>query len=179
MGLGIEEFTDDSDITFLVETWEHDTQRIQGLRNYNVHSLIWEKNPRQRRGQGGVACLIKKEIEKYVSIIKNDEHKCYMWLKIETPNDLPTFVVGCYIPHQDSNFYACLDKDQPFANLEDDIAYLKSKGEVKIDMASLQREYWAGWDSMASVGLWLYLAYERRVLFKRLYLHNSRVCTRE
>jgi hypothetical protein len=43
---------------------------------------------------------------------------------------LPTFVVGCYIPHQDSNFYACLDKDQPFANLEDDIAYFKSKGEV-------------------------------------------------
>ena len=112
-------------------------------------------------------------------IVKSDEHKCYIWLKTETPNDLPTFVVGCYIPHQDSNFYACLDKDQPFANLEDDIAYLKSKGEVKIDMASLQREYWAGWDSMASVGLWLYLAYERRVLFKRLYLHNSRVCTRE
>ena len=79
-------------------------------------------NPRQRRGQGGVACLIKKEIEKYVSIIKNDEHKCYIWLEIETPNDLLTFVVGCYIPHQDSNFYDCLDKNQPFANLEDDIA---------------------------------------------------------
>ena len=107
-GFGIEEFTDDSDITLLVETWEHDTQRIQGLR--------------QRRGQGGVTCLIKKEIEKYVSIIKNDEHKCYIWLKIETHNDLPTFVVGCYIPHQDSKFYACLDNDQPFANLEDDIA---------------------------------------------------------
>ena len=64
--------------------------------------------------------MIKKEIEKYVSI-----HKCYVWLKIETPKDLPTFVVGCYIPHQDSNFYACLDKDQPFANLEDNIASFK------------------------------------------------------
>ena len=43
---------------------------------------------------------------------------------------MPTFVVGCYIPHQDSNFYACFDKDQTFANLDDDIAYFKSKGEV-------------------------------------------------
>ena len=80
-----------------------------------------------------MACSIKKEIEKYVSIIKNDEHKCYIWLKIETPKDLPTFVVGCYIltsMHQDSNFYAFFDKDQPFANLEDDIVYFKSKGEV-------------------------------------------------
>ena len=43
---------------------------------------------------------------------------------------MPTFVVGCYIAHQDSNFYACLDKDKHFANLKDDIAYFKSKGEV-------------------------------------------------
>ena len=64
-GFGIEEFVDNSDITLLVESLEHDTQRIQGLRNYNVHSLIWEKNPRQRREQGGVTFFIKKEIEKY------------------------------------------------------------------------------------------------------------------
>ena len=74
--------------------------------------------------------MIKKEIEKYVPIIKNDERKCYIWLKIETLKDLPTFVVKRYIHHQDSNFYASLDKDQPFANLEDDIVYFKSKGEV-------------------------------------------------
>ena len=41
---GIEEFTNDLDIT-LVETWEHDTQRIQGLDNHDVHSLVWTKNP--------------------------------------------------------------------------------------------------------------------------------------
>ena len=34
------EFIDDSDITLIVEIWEHDTQRNQGLGNYNVHSLI-------------------------------------------------------------------------------------------------------------------------------------------
>ena len=40
---GIEEFNNDSDITSLVETWEHDSQRNQGLGNYNVHSLIGRK----------------------------------------------------------------------------------------------------------------------------------------
>ena len=41
-----------------------------------------------------------------------------------------TFVAGCYIPHLDSNFYTCLDKDNPFNNLEEDIAYSKGQGEV-------------------------------------------------
>ena len=51
-GFGIDEFTNDLDIT-LVETCEHNTQSNEGLGNYNVYSLIWGKNPRQRRGQGG------------------------------------------------------------------------------------------------------------------------------
>ena len=36
-------------------------------------------------------------------------------------------MVGCYISHQDSKFY---DKDKPFVDLEDDIMYFKTKGEV-------------------------------------------------
>ena len=90
-----------------------------------------------------MTCIIKKEIEKYVSTIKNDERKCHIWLKIETLDDLSTFVVGYNIPHQESNIYACLDKDQPFANLEDDIAYFKSKGEVIVfgDMNARRRSF--------------------------------------
>ena len=49
--------------------------------------------------------MIKRELDKYVLIIKNYEHKYYIWIKIETPNDMPTFVVGCYIPYRDSNLY--------------------------------------------------------------------------
>ena len=44
-------------------------------------------------------------------------------------NYMPTFVVG-YIPHQDSNFYVCLDKDKHYTNVEDNIAYFKSKRQV-------------------------------------------------
>ena len=58
-----------------------------------------------------VVCLIEREREKYVSIIKNDKHKCYIWLEIEIPNEMPTSVVGCDIPYQDSNFDVYLDKD--------------------------------------------------------------------
>ena len=36
---GIEELTNDLDIVLLVETCKHDTQRVQGLRNYNIHSM--------------------------------------------------------------------------------------------------------------------------------------------
>ena len=46
---------------------------------------------------------------------------CYTWLKIAKPNDMSTSVVGCYIPHQDFDFFCCLDKQQMFANQEDHI----------------------------------------------------------
>ena len=55
----IHEFTNESDIIFLVETWERDL-KIQGLGNYNIDSFIWVKITRKQRGQG-VACLIKRE----------------------------------------------------------------------------------------------------------------------
>ena len=51
-------------------------------------------------------------------------------MKITTPNDMATFVVGCYILHHDSNFYTCLGWDKPFLDLEEDIVHFKSKGEV-------------------------------------------------
>ena len=77
--------------TFIVEMWQHDTQRIQGLGNYNVKSLISAKNPRQRRGQGRVACIVKMEIANVSIVIV-----IYMAQNRNTQ---------CYIPHQDSNFY--------------------------------------------------------------------------
>ena len=75
-GIGIDEITkNDADIVLLAETWEHETQRINGLGIYNVHSLMWERNAKQQRGQGGVACLIRKGCEAFISIVKNDKHK--------------------------------------------------------------------------------------------------------
>ena len=80
---GIEDFANESYIILLVETLEHDglgnynilsliwlKMEHDGLGNYKILSLIWLKIPRQRRGQGGVACLTETEL----SIIKNEEH---------------------------------------------------------------------------------------------------------
>ncbi|RYA45856.1 endonuclease/exonuclease/phosphatase family protein [Enterobacter cloacae complex sp. GF14B] len=125
-GVGIDELTSKADVVLLVETWEHDTQRINGLEDYNVHSLMWSKNLKQRRGQGGVACMVKKGLEDFVSIVKDDKYKRYVWLKIMTPKRTPI----CFIPHHDLPFYACMDRDQPFSDLEEDIAYFKGEGDV-------------------------------------------------
>ena len=122
--------TNDVDIVLLAETWEHETQRISGMGKYNVHSLMWPQNAKQQRGNGGVACMIKQKWEAHVSIVKEDMYKRYLWLEITTSRSTSIFVVGCYIPHHDSSFYVHVDRNQPFANLEEDIAYYKSKGEV-------------------------------------------------
>ncbi|RYA62356.1 hypothetical protein DD598_30455, partial [Enterobacter cloacae complex sp. 2DZ2F16B1] len=100
------------------------------LEDYNLHSLMWSKNLKQRRGQGGLACMVKKGLEDFVSIVKDDKYKRYVWLKIMTPKRAPIFVAGCYIPHHDSPFYACMDRDQPFFDLEENISYFK--GEVDV-----------------------------------------------
>ena len=74
-------------------------------------------------------CFIKRESDKYVLIIKYDKHKCYIYQN-KNNNLYANFVVRCYIPHQDSNIYACLNKDQPFANLEVDIFIPKPRGKL-------------------------------------------------
>ena len=42
------------------------------------------------------------------------------------------FVGRCCIPQQDYNFYARVERDQPFVNLKGDIAFFKAKGEVVV-----------------------------------------------
>ena len=42
----------------------------------------------------------------------------------------PFFVASCYIPHHDSPFDSCMDRDQPFVDLKKDIAHFKGKGDV-------------------------------------------------
>ena len=56
---------------------------------------------------------------------------------------MPTFVVRCYNPQRDSNFYVCLDKDQIFANLEMILPISKSRkviifGDINAHTRSLQ-----------------------------------------
>ncbi|RYA50179.1 hypothetical protein, partial [Enterobacter cloacae complex sp. CH23B] len=71
--------------------------------------------------------MVKKGLEDFVSIVKDDKYKRYVFM---TPKRAHIFVAGYYIPHHDSPFYACMDRDQPFSDLEEDIAYFKGEGDV-------------------------------------------------
>ena len=42
--IGIE-LINQMDIILLAQTWEHDNQRIQVLKTYNIHSLVQMKRP--------------------------------------------------------------------------------------------------------------------------------------
>ena len=50
----------------------------QGADKYIVHWLIWTISPRHQRKLGGVECLIKRELEDYVSITNDGKHAYYM-----------------------------------------------------------------------------------------------------
>ena len=62
--------------------------------------------------------------------IKDDEHKCYIWHKIVTPDDMPTIIVGCCIPLHYSSFYDCLDRYNLLQIYKEDISYFIGKGVV-------------------------------------------------
>ena len=72
-----------------------------------------------------MAGLIKKEIEKYVLIIKNDERTCYIWLKIETPLQLDLIFLIKIL-----TFMLVWVKINLLFNLSNDIVYFKDKGGV-------------------------------------------------
>ena len=72
------------------------------------------------------------DYERIGKIFVDHKNKCYIWLKIETLNEMLIFVGRCYIPQHDYTFYARVDRDQPFVNLKDDIAFSKAKGEVVV-----------------------------------------------
>ena len=52
------------------------------------------------------------------------------------PNGTLFFIAKCYMPHQDSHFYAHMDPDHPCARLEEDIASFNCK-EVVIVMGDM------------------------------------------
>ena len=65
-----------------------------------------------------------------LSVMNSKQRRKKNIIGVYLHNAISTFLVGFYILHQDSNFYIHLEKDQTFANLEDDNAYFKYKGGV-------------------------------------------------
>ena len=121
---------DDVDIILLVETWEHEESKVPNIDGFTLWST-WNKRS-SRRGIGGIACYIKKNISPHVRIYKNDLHNQYSWIEIKDINNKKSYISICYFPPINSNFYKKknLDKTNPYNSLENDISSLKNDGNI-------------------------------------------------
>jgi exonuclease III len=122
--------SNDVDIILLVETWEHEESKVPNIDGFTLWST-WNKRS-SRRGIGGIACYIKKNISPHARIYKNDPYNQYSWIEITDINNKKTYIAICYFPPINSNFYKKknLDKNSPYNGLENDISSLRNEGNI-------------------------------------------------
>ena len=122
--------SNDVDIILLVETWEHEESKVPNIDGFTLWST-WNKRS-SRRGIGGIACYINKNISPHVRIYKNDPHNQYSWIEIKDINNKKSYIAICYFPPINYNFYKKknLDKTNPYNGLENDISSLRNDGNI-------------------------------------------------
>ena len=111
------------DFIVLTETWKPSIPNIEG---YSCISLK-ELSKTNKRFSGGISLLFKECYKNMVEFVKSSNN--FLWCKISKrllhlQNDL--FVCGVYIPPEGSKYF----NDDTFDNLETDIEYFSSKGNV-------------------------------------------------
>ena len=122
--------SNDFDIILLVETWEHEESKVPNIDGF---ALLYTWNKRSsRRGIGGIACYIKKNISPHARFYKNNPYNQYSWIEITDINDKKTYIAICYFPPINFNFYKKknLDKNSPYNGLENDISSLRNEGNI-------------------------------------------------
>ena len=62
--------------------------------------------------------MYKEELCDIIDVCKMNTHKRYIWENVHT-QAMHIYIVGCYIPHKESNFYDNhgLDKMYPFHDI--------------------------------------------------------------
>jgi exonuclease III len=120
----------DIDIICLAETWEHEESKVPNMEGF-VLWLAWNKKS-HRRGIGGIACYIRKNISPHIQIHKIDPLNQYIWIEILDTNAKKMYIAICYSAPINSTFYKKnnLDKNCPYNNLEQDIYNLKNEGNI-------------------------------------------------
>jgi len=88
--------SNDVDIIFLVETWEHEESKVPNIDGFMLWSISNKRS--SRRGIRGIACYINKNISPHVRIYKNDPHNQYCWMEIKDINNKNSYIAICYFP---------------------------------------------------------------------------------
>jgi len=86
----------DVDIILLVETSEHKESKVPYIDLFTLWSTCNKRS--SRRGIGGIAYYIKKNISPHARIYKNDPYNQYSWIEITDIYDKKTYIEICYFP---------------------------------------------------------------------------------
>jgi exonuclease III len=118
------------DIICLAETWEHEESKVPNMEGFVLWSA-WNKKS-HRRGIGGIACYIRKNISPHTQLHKIDPLNQYIWIEISDTNTKKMYIAIFYFSPINSTFYKKnnLDKNCPYNNLEQDIYNLKNEGNI-------------------------------------------------
>jgi exonuclease III len=118
------------DIIYLAETWEHEESKVPNMEGFVLWSA-WNKKS-HRRGIGGIACYIRKNISPGIQLHKIDPLNQYIWIEISDTNAKKMYIAICYFSPINSTFYKKnnLDKNCPYNNLEQDIYNLENEGNI-------------------------------------------------
>ena len=89
------------DIIFLAKTWEHEAKHVPKIDGYLIKS-IWP-------------CIYHESLYNSIKVCKYDDYKRYIWIEVTLGKE-KLYIVACYIPHKDSNYYGRfgLDCHDPF-----------------------------------------------------------------
>ena len=84
-------------------------------------------------GRAGIACIYHESLDNSIKVCKYDDYKRYIWIEVTLGKE-KLYIVACYIPHKDSNYYSRfgLDCDDPFTELCHDILSFEKLGKVLI-----------------------------------------------
>ena len=116
------------DFIVLNETWCNTNIDVPGFSSFVSDTALPHTNQVCRKS-GGIILLAKKKFEKFLSITKKSKN--FLWCKISKEilnNENDLFLCGVYIPPEKSAYF----EKEIFDELEEDIAFYSSKGNVMI-----------------------------------------------
>ncbi len=119
----------ENDINILLESWLN-PQSLPRLEGYQTFSKTRPRNKKTYKYTGGICVLVKNQIAKGISFLKNTTSNNLLWMKLDRSffkTDHNIFLCAAYIPPEDSPQY-----DNTFPTLENDIPLLAKDGQIML-----------------------------------------------